>query len=41
VIFLVLSMIFVYRSFYGMRIDSPGASKSGEQTADRETMAVG
>ncbi len=41
VIFLVLSMIFVYRSFYGMRIDSPGASKSGEQTADREPMAVG
>jgi K(+)-stimulated pyrophosphate-energized sodium pump len=41
VIFLVLSMIFVYRSFYAMRIDSPGASKSGEKTADRETMAVG
>jgi K(+)-stimulated pyrophosphate-energized sodium pump len=41
VIFLVLSMIFVYRSFYGMRIDSPGASKSGEQTADREPMVVG
>jgi K(+)-stimulated pyrophosphate-energized sodium pump len=41
VIFLVLSMIFVYRSFYGMRIDSPGASKSGEKTADREPMAVG
>jgi len=41
VIFLVLSMIFVYRSFYAMLIDSPGASKSGEKTADRETMAVG
>ena len=41
VIFLVLSMIFVYRSFYGMRIDSTGASKSGEKTADREPMVVG
>jgi K(+)-stimulated pyrophosphate-energized sodium pump len=41
VIFLLLSMIFVYRSFYGMRIESTGDSKSGEKATDREPMVVG
>jgi K(+)-stimulated pyrophosphate-energized sodium pump len=41
VIFLALSMIFVYRSFYGMRIEGTGAPKSGEKKIEREPMVVG
>jgi len=40
VIFLVTSMFFVYRSFYGMRIESSGDSKRAEETAEREPVAA-
>jgi hypothetical protein len=40
VIFLASSMVFVYRSFYGMRIESSGDSKSTEETSDREPVAA-
>ena len=40
VIFLAISMVFVYRSFYGMRIESSGDSKSTEETSDREPVAA-
>jgi K(+)-stimulated pyrophosphate-energized sodium pump len=40
VIFLIISMTFVYRSFYGMRIEGSGDIKSAEKPADREPMAV-
>jgi ABC-type uncharacterized transport system permease subunit len=40
VIFLVVSMFFVYRSFYGMRIEGSGDSKSAEETRDREPVAA-
>jgi K(+)-stimulated pyrophosphate-energized sodium pump len=40
VIFLLLSMIFVYRSFYGMRIESTSGSQSAEETADRQPVGV-
>jgi K(+)-stimulated pyrophosphate-energized sodium pump len=40
VIFLILSMFFVYRSFYGMRIESSGDSRGAEQTTDREPVGA-
>jgi K(+)-stimulated pyrophosphate-energized sodium pump len=40
VIFLALSMFFVYRSFYGMRIESSGESKRTEESPDREPVAA-
>jgi len=40
VIFLATSMFFVYRSFYGMRIESSGDSKSVEETTDREPVGA-
>src|SRR5579872_3101420 len=40
VIFLVLAMIFVYRSFYSMRIESTSEPKSTEKTTDRQPMTV-
>jgi K(+)-stimulated pyrophosphate-energized sodium pump len=40
VIFLAISMTFVYRSFYSMRIASSGDTKSIEKPTDREPMAV-
>jgi len=33
-------MIFVYRSFYGMRIESTSGSQSAEETADRQPVGV-
>jgi K(+)-stimulated pyrophosphate-energized sodium pump len=39
-IFLVLSLIFVYRSFYGMRIEGSEAPKRTERSGDREPLAV-
>jgi K(+)-stimulated pyrophosphate-energized sodium pump len=40
VIFLILSMFFVYRSFYGMRIENSGDSRGAEQTTDREPVGA-
>jgi len=40
VIFLAVSMTFVYRSFYSMRIDTSADTASAEKPADREPMAV-
>ena len=40
VIFLVLSMAFVYRSFYGMRIEGSAEPDVTEKPEDREPMAV-
>jgi K(+)-stimulated pyrophosphate-energized sodium pump len=40
VIFLATSMFFVYRSFYGMRIENSGESKSAEETPDREPVGA-
>jgi K(+)-stimulated pyrophosphate-energized sodium pump len=40
VIFLATSMFFVHRSFYGMRIESSGDSKSVEETTDREPVGA-
>ncbi len=40
VIFLAVSMSFVYRSFYGMRIEGAGEPAGTEKPVDREPMAV-
>ncbi|HZT32877.1 MAG TPA: sodium-translocating pyrophosphatase [Bryobacteraceae bacterium] len=40
VVFLVLSLWFVYRSFYGMRIEAGGESKGESQPADQISAAV-
>jgi K(+)-stimulated pyrophosphate-energized sodium pump len=40
VLFLATSMYFVYRSFYGMRIEGSGDSKSTEATTDREPVGA-
>jgi K(+)-stimulated pyrophosphate-energized sodium pump len=40
VLFLATSMYFVYRSFYGMRIEGSGDSKSSEATTDREPVGA-
>jgi len=40
VIFLVVSMSFVYRSFYGMRIEGSGEPESKEKPVDREPVAA-
>jgi len=40
VIFLAVSMSFVYKSFYGMRIEGSGEPASTEKPVDREPMAV-
>ncbi len=38
-IFLVVSMVFVYRSFYGMRIGDTGASKAKAEPAEKKPAA--
>src|SRR5579864_5897471 len=40
VIFLAISMTFVYRSFYSMRIEGSGEPANTEKPADREPVAV-
>jgi len=40
VIFLAISMTFVYRSFYSMRIEGSGEPATTEKPVDREPMAV-
>ena len=40
VIFLVISMFFVYRSFYGMRIESSSETKSPEERSERQPVGA-
>jgi K(+)-stimulated pyrophosphate-energized sodium pump len=40
VIFLVISMFFVYRSFYGMRIESSSETKSSEERSERQPVGA-
>src|SRR6185503_7642898 len=40
VIFLVISMFFVYRSFYGMRIESSSGTKSSEERSERQPVGA-
>ena len=40
VIFLVISVIFVYRTFYSMRIETTAAAKSAEKAGDAESLVV-
>ncbi|MCU1276266.1 MAG: Inorganic diphosphatase [Bryobacterales bacterium] len=40
VIFLAISMFFVYRSFYGMRIESSNETKSSEERSERQPVGA-